>query len=313
MLFGVMIGCEAIGQKHALLTANINLFPTAGVPPLGPGLLPAKSPEEEALHEEITRANRQLFERGLPSVNGPEPSTGCVRWQGSKNSSPPPERMLLGTSQAFDFAPEVIPPHIRYVGPQLDDPAWAAEWHSPWSEDDRRPLVLVSFSTSFQDHAAVLQRIIDAAADLPVRLLVTLGATISPDELRPAPNSRLVETAPHNAVMPKASLVITHGEHGTVTRALVHRKPLIVVPHGRDQNDNAVRVSARGAGLVLGAQSSAEEFSAAIRQMLSDPGFGAAAKALGDGVAADAEHSPVVAELERIASCASASRSRQAA
>jgi UDP:flavonoid glycosyltransferase YjiC (YdhE family) len=146
-----------------------------------------------------------------------------------------------------------------------------------------------------------------------VRLLVTLGATISADELRAAPNSRLVETAPHNAVMPQASLVVTHGGHGTVSRALVHRKPLIVVPHGRDQNDNAARVSARGAGLVLDAQSSAEEFSAAIRQVLSDPAFGAAARALGDRVAADAEHSPVVEELERIASCSSASRSLQAA
>lgn len=313
MLFGVMIGCEAIGQKHALLTANINLFPTAGVPPLGPGLLPAKSPEEEALHEEIARANRQLFERGLPPVNAARAEFGLRPLANIEEQFASAERMLLGTSQAFDFAPEAIPPHIRYVGPQLDDPAWAADWHSPWAEDDRRPLVLVAFSTSFQDHAAVLQRIIDAAAGLPVRLLVTLGATISPDELRPASNSRLVEAAPHNAVMPQASLVITHGGHGTVTRALIHRKPLIVVPHGRDQNDNAARVSARGAGLVLGARSSAEEFSAAIRQVLSDPGFGAAARALGDRVAADAEHSPVVEELERIASCASASPSLQAA
>ena len=313
MLFGVMIGCEAIGQKHALLSANINLMPPAGVPPLGPGLLPAETAEDEALHRQVADANRKLFESGLSAVNAARAEFGLRPLTRIEDQLLSAERLLLGTSRAFDFAPAVLPSHIRYVGPQLDDPAWACDWRSPWSEDDRRPLVLVAFSTSFQDHAAVLQRIIDAAADLPVRLLVTLGATISEDELRPGPNCRLVQSAPHNGVMPEASLVVTHGGHGTVARALVHRRPMIVVPHGRDQNDNAARVIARGAGLVLDAQSSVGDFRGAISQVLSEPRFAAAARALGDRVAEEAERSPVVHELEQIASCSCGASALQAA
>jgi UDP:flavonoid glycosyltransferase YjiC (YdhE family) len=52
-------------------------------------------------------------------------------------------------------------------------------------------------------------------------------------------------------VMREAALVVTHGGHGTVMRALVSRTPMLVIPHGRDQNDNAVRVTHRGAGLSL--------------------------------------------------------------
>lgn len=45
LLFGVMVGCEAVGQRFALLTCNISLFPMAGVPPVGPGLAPAANDE----------------------------------------------------------------------------------------------------------------------------------------------------------------------------------------------------------------------------------------------------------------------------
>ena len=64
-------------------------------------------------------------------------------------------------------------------------------------------MIAVGFSTTFQDHAGVLQKVVDAAADLPVRSLVTLGE-IREEEVRPAANSVLVPRAPHDAVMRKA-------------------------------------------------------------------------------------------------------------
>jgi hypothetical protein len=54
-----------------------------------------------------------------------------------------------------------------YAGPLLGDPVWAPVWRSPQSADDPRPLVLAGFSTSFQNHVGVLQRLIDPAAALP--------------------------------------------------------------------------------------------------------------------------------------------------
>jgi len=313
MLFGVMVGCEAIGQKFALLTCNVSLFPLDGVPPIGPGLTPARTAADEALHREVARANRRMFDSGLPAVNAARAAFGLPPLASLADQHRAAERLLLGTSQAFDFAPSVLPPHIRYIGPQLADPAWAAPWQSPWPADDTRPLVLVSFSTGFQNHAGVLQTIIDAAASLPVRVLVTLGDTIAPDELSPADNSRLVHSAPHNAVMREAALVITHGGHGTVTRALAHQKPLIVVPHGRDQNDNAVRVTAREAGMMLQGGASATAFKSAIEEVLSDPRYAAAARSLGHKVAIEVEHSPVIEELERLAGCRGATTALKAA
>lgn len=301
LLMGVMAGCEAIGQRFVALTCNINLFGTPGVPPVGPGLTSAATPEEEAFHREVAAGNQQMFDAGLPALNAARKALGLSPLLHLADQLEVAEALLLGTSAAFDFAPPSLPDHVRYVGPQLADPPWAAPWQSPWPVDDVRPLVLVAFSTTFQDHVGVLQAIIDGAAALPVRLLVTLGDTISPDELVPAANCALVHSAPHNDVMPEASLVITHGGHGTVTRALMHLKPLIVVPHGRDQNDNAARVTARGAGIILPAGSPAYEFRTAIEYMLANARYADAARALGERVADDVNNSPAAEELERLA------------
>lgn len=301
MLMGVMAGCEAIGQPFVALTCNISLFPIPGVPPVGPGLMPAQTPAEEALHREIAAGNEAMFAAGLPALNAARRLLGLRPLARLADQLDAAEAVLLGTAQAFDFAPPSLPDGVSYVGPQLADPPWAAPFRSPWPADDVRPLILVGFSTTFQDHVAVLQAVIDGAASLPVRVLVTLGDTIAPDELVPAANTVLVHSAPHNDVMPHTFLVITHGGHGTVARALTHLKPLIVVPHGRDQNDNAARVVARGAGLMLPAASAATDFRAAIETMLADPSYAEAARKLGERVADEVKRSLVAEELEQLA------------
>src|SRR5262249_55788533 len=129
----------------------------------------------------------------------------------------------LGTARAFDFAPETLPPYLRYVGPLIRDPVWVERSSAAWPANDSRPLIVVAFSTSFQNHAGCVQRILDACASLPVRVLVTLGGSLRADELNPSANAHIVESAPHSEVMRGASVVVTHGGHGTVMTALVSK------------------------------------------------------------------------------------------
>ncbi len=297
-LFGVMAACESIGQRFMTLGANISLAPLPGVPPLGPGLPPARNDEERAMHAEIAKAAQETFDSGLPALNAARAALGLGPLAHLVDQYQAAERELLATSAAFDFPADPLPSRVRYVGPQIGDPAWAHPWTSPWPASDERPLVAVAFSTTFQNHAAVVQNVIDALASLPVRVLVTLGGSLQPDELRASPNATIVESATHTIVMRDAALVVTHGGHGTVMRALVNRVPMLVIPHGRDQNDNAVRVTERGAGLSLMPDASVEAIHAACNRLLREPHFRASAKRLGDLVAADAERSTVVEQLE---------------
>jgi MGT family glycosyltransferase len=300
-LFGVMAGCESLAQRFAILSPNISLAPLPGVPPLGPGLAPARNHQERAMHGEIAKAVEAMFDSGLPALNAARAALGLGPLQHLVHQFRSATVELLATSRAFDFPADSLPSRVRYVGPQIGDPQWAREWTSPWPASDARPLVTVGFSTTVQNHARVLQNVIDALAPLPVRVLVTLGGSIQAGELRASDNCVVVASAPHAVVMREAALVVTHGGHGTVMRALVSRVPMLVIPHGRDQNDNAVRVTERGAGLSLMPDASVETIRGACVRLLNEPQFRAAAKGLGDLVAAEAEGSTVVQELEAAA------------
>jgi MGT family glycosyltransferase len=301
-LFGVMAGCESIGQPFVNLCPNISFAPLPGIPPLGPGLAPARNEQERAMHAEIAQACGAMFDSGLPAFNTARAALGLEPLDHLIDQFRAADAELLATSRAFDFPCSELPERVRYVGPQLADPAWARKWTSPWPKSDRRPLVAVSFSTTFQNHAAVLQKVLDALAPLPVKVLVTLGGAIKPGELNPVENCVLVESAPHSEVMREAAFVVNHGGHGTVMRALVSRAAMLVIPHGRDQNDNAVRVTERGAGLSLMPDAPVEAIRAACQRLLDEPSFRRAAKELGDQVAAEEKNSSVVQELEAAAS-----------
>lgn len=297
-LFGVMAACERIGQPFVILGSSISFDAQPGIPPLGPGLVPARNDQERAIHAQIALACQEMFDSALPSFNRTRATLGLPPLDHLLRQYDAAVCELLPTSPAYDFPATEPSRRVRYVGPQLSDPRWARGWSSPWPASDTRPLVVVGFSTTFQNHAGVLQRAIDALAPLPVRVLITLGGAIERSDLRAAANCVLVDSAPHSVVMPQAAFVVTHGGHGTVIRALVSRVPMLVVPLGRDQADNAVRVTERGAGLSLPANASLEEFRAACERLLTDSAFRDAARRLGDRVAADAEQSTVVTELE---------------
>jgi MGT family glycosyltransferase len=302
MVFGVMAACERIGQRFVLLAANISLAPLPGVPPLGPGLAPARNDEERALHAQIAEAAQGMFDSGLPALNATRAALGLEPLKHLLDQFQAAELELLATSRAFDFPCSDLPDRVRYIGPQIGDPHWARKWVSPWPASDKRPLVAVSFSTTFQNHAGVLQKVIDALEPLPARVLVTLGGSIKASDLKAPENCVLVDSAPHSQVMREAAVLITHGGHGTVMRGLLGRLPTLVIPHGRDQNDNAVRITERGAGLSLMPDASVEAIRAACERLLNEPSFRGAARRLGDLVAAEAENSKVVGELEAAAS-----------
>jgi MGT family glycosyltransferase len=301
MLFGPPLGCEAVGQGHALLAMNIPLFPIPGFIPLGPGLAPPRNEEERATHAAIGAELRHMLNAFLPRFNEARATLGLGPITDICDQHQSAEAHFFATARAFDFAPEVLPPKMQYVGPLLGDPPWAERWRSPFPANDSRPLALVSFSTTFQNHAGVLQNVIDAIARLPMKAIVTLGGAIRPDEIRGAENVVVVESAPHDAVLREAALVVTHGGHGTVMKALVHGRPLLILPHGRDQEDNATRVATRGAGLRLVRTASVDEIREALSRLIEAPSFTAAAQTLGGCVAQEAAESTLLSQLEQLA------------
>ena len=77
--------------------------------------------------------------------------------------------------------------------------------------------------------------------------------------------------------------------------------PLLCLPMGRDQHDNAARVAHRGAGLTLPADAGPDQIAAAVRRLLDEPAFKAAAETLGAAIRADEAARDAAAALEALA------------
>ena len=297
LLFGVMAAAEAKARRLAIFAANVWSLPTIeSAPPFGAGAIPAPDDDMRTFYARVKGATRRAYQEGLPAFNEMRAGLGLAPLADIFDQLGATGRILLATSRAFDFD-QAAPEPYRYVGPYLADPAWTADWASPWDGGDARPLVLVSFSTMYQGQEPVLRRVIEALGGLDARALVTLGPVLSPADF-PAPANVIVTAhAPHSQVFPHAALVITHCGHASTLRPLMAGLPLVCLPLGRDQPDNAARVTERGAGVRVSAEASADDIAKAIRTVLSEPGYRAAAKALGARIAADAEARSAEREL----------------
>jgi len=301
MQLGAMAAAESVHLPCAVLSPNIYLLPRPGVPPFGPGFQPLGGPIG-ALRDWVVRTMMiKTFGKGTAQYNAFRRELGLPPLSHPFDQFARVTRHLVMTSPAFDFGGAAVPPHVVYTGPVLDDPDWTEPWRSPWPAADERPLVLVGFSTTFQNQGEVLRRVIAAVGALPVRAVVTVGPGLAAGSLTAPPNVQVCASAPHGEILRHASLTITHAGHGTVMRALAAGVPLVCMPMGRDQNDNAARVVARGAGVRLKPTAKVPAIQTAVRRLLDSSTYRTNAQALGRQVVDDARNSPAIAILEEVA------------
>jgi MGT family glycosyltransferase len=302
LLFGPPIAAEQAGVPTALLVHNIYIVPEPGKPAPGPGFLPARGILGRARDRAVSRAFVALFNRGLPAVNRARTEFGLPPLRDVLEHFDHVERVLVLTSESFDFHGDSHPPHLRYVGSTLADPPWVDDWRSPWNEDDRRPLVIVTLSSTYMAQEQVLARAIDGLGRLDARVLVTTGPAIDPASLRAAGNTTVVRSAPHAQLFPETAVVVTHAGMGTVTRALAAGVPLVCVPMGRDQLDVAASVVYAGAGVRLRPSAKPDAIRAAVERVIGEPSFRTAAERIGATITADAAAQRGLAELEALTS-----------
>ncbi len=307
MLLGVMAAGESAHVPCVALSPNVYLFPQPGVPPFGPGLLPATNALGRLRDWVVRTMAMREFAKGSKVFNATRQALGLPPLQHPFDQLQSVTKHFVITSAAFDFQSPTPPPQLVYVGAALDDPDWTQPWTSPWSGNDRRPLVLVGFSTTFQNQADVLRRVIAALDALDVRAVVTSGPSMDVRELQAPPNVHVCESAPHSELLKQASAVVTHAGHGTVIRSLAAGVPLVCMPMGRDQNENTARAVYHGIGVRLRPTADATRIREAIRTVLETPGYRERARALGAQIVNDARQSRAVHLLEELTTKSKAS------
>jgi MGT family glycosyltransferase len=302
VLFGALFGAEASGIPYAILSPHISMRPIPGIPPAVSGLKPPTTAEERAEVAVACDRYNDLLNMFLPEFNEARARLGLPPLTQTLELFDRSDRVLLAISQAFDFTADRLPENLRYVGSLLDEPSWSQPWTSPWTKpsDSDRPRALIACSTGAQGQTALVQRVVSAMAGVNIDAVATMGPNVKMSDLHAPDNVRLVQSAPHSLVMKEVSLVVTQGGHGTVSRTLMHGLPMLVIPNGRDQNDNAARVEAKGAGLQLPPTATEAEIAAAVTRLIDEPHFRAAARRLGAAMQDDGDAADLVDEMESI-------------
>jgi MGT family glycosyltransferase len=223
---------------------------------------------------------------------------GVTDWRGSVEKA---HAILAFTYEAFDMAPPgYTPTHLHYVGPLACLPQSLPPYPLPWPPEDERPLVLVSYSTGFQNQVPVLQRLVEAVAPLPVRVLLTLGHRITADELRLPPNVVAETFVPHAAVLAQTRLVVTHAGHGTVMAATTAGVPMVCTPMGRDQYAVSSCVERLGLGRVASMTASPEALRQTLVAALADEAMHVRARTFAAGLDVEAGLSRALTVLETL-------------
>ena len=144
---------------------------------------------------------------------------------------------MVGTLPQLEY-PRTWPSWARVVGPLLWEPPFG-EVEPPPGDD---PLVLVAPSTSQDPSHRLLRATVEGLADAPVRVLATWNRRPLGRELTVPANTRLVEWVSYSRTMPRCDVVVCHGGHGTVVRALASGCAVVVSPAGGDMGENAARL-----------------------------------------------------------------------
>lgn len=135
---------------------------------------------------------------------------------------------------------------------------------------------------------------IEAARRLGQRALLVTGqdpaqydAAVASARM-PSEAIKVFRYLPYSAVFPHAALNVHQGGVGTLGQALAAGKPQLITPVAFDQPDNARRAARLGLGLTIAFRRlTADAMTAALRELLSSPGYAANAAAVALSVAAE--------------------------
>lgn len=201
------------------------------------------------------------------------------------------DHYLQPTVPEFEYPRRDLPPSVQFTGvtlrADLDDwtpPAWWADLAA--AHQAGRPVVFVTQGTVATDPGNLVLPAIAALAHAETLVVAVCGGR-DPEQVisaarRPA-NLRIASFIPYTKVLPFADVMITNGGYGGVQAALAHGVPLVTAGTSEDKQEVNARVAWSGAGVSLRTdRPSAKRIEAAVRKVLTEPGYLARARELRD-------------------------------
>jgi UDP:flavonoid glycosyltransferase YjiC (YdhE family) len=202
---------------------------------------------------------------------------------------------LVATLPQLEY-PRDWPAWLRVVGPLLWEPPGLRLDPPPGAG----PVVLVAPSTAQDPSHRLLRAALAGLAGEPVRVIATSNGREPSPPVDVPENAVLVPWLSYSQTMPACDLVVAHGGHGTLVRALSCGCPVVLSPAGGDMAENAARVDWAGLGVRLPRRfCTPRGVRIAVRRALGRPALRTAARRAAAWIAANDARERAAAEIER--------------
>jgi UDP:flavonoid glycosyltransferase YjiC (YdhE family) len=273
------LAAELEGRPRATLVPHFYPPSAPGLPPYGLGAMPPRSPLGRAVWRFASRQLGKGVERGRRELNETRRRVGLpelARPYGGISA----ELCLVATFPQLEY-PRSWPTGVHVTGPV----AWEPPTDPVELPRGDGPLVLIAPSTSQDREERLLHAALEGLASLPVRVLAARNrhpGRPGAEWRSPVPaNARLVDWVSYSQVMPQSAIVVCHGGHGTMARAIASGATVVTVPASGDMGENGVRAQWAGAGLNLPARFlSPATLRWAVQSVLDRPQLAARAREL---------------------------------
>jgi zeaxanthin glucosyltransferase len=172
-------------------------------------------------------------------------------WQDNRGLS-----VICQLPAEFDFPRKELPDNFHYVGP-LQNPLRGESINYkcppfPFERLSGKPLIYASLGTLQNKIWDTFHKIAAACDGLDAQLVISLGDPESSGPSTDLPGAPIVVPfAPHQQLIDRAALVITHAGLNTTMGALSSGVPMIAIPITNEQPGIAVRMARTGAGEML--------------------------------------------------------------
>jgi len=271
---GACLAAESRGIPYTVIYHAGLCFKGPGIPSFGSGLpiggdwgrrgklyAVLSSILERNIGHTVARVRKRL---GLPPGGN-----GLFTWS--------PYLNLVLTAEAAEAPRFPLPPTFFFIGPCLTGrKGLPGEDGFSFSElSSERPRIYVSMGSFFNNRPQVFRKIITAFSGGEEQIIVKAGDSFSRlRSLCSSSNTLLFRNVPQLELLPDVDAVISHGGNNTVNETLSAGKPLLVMPVGGEQGDNAARVEYLGVGLrAHRKRSTAREIGVKARCLLEESGF----------------------------------------
>src|SRR5215211_67952 len=239
------LAAERAGRRRATLIPHVYPAHEPGLPFFAFGLQPPRTPLGRAVWRGALPVLESGLRRGRQEMNETREAVGLPpmhEFHGGISR----ELALVATFPQLEY-PRRWPPGVHVTGPM--------HFELPYPDvdlpDGDEPLVLVAPSTAQDPELRLVRVALEALANEPLRVVGTTNRLGLASRPAAPDNAVVVDWLSYSQVMPQASLVICHGGHGTVTRAVAAGAPVLCCPHVGDMAENSARVAWARAGLML--------------------------------------------------------------